>query len=379
MKINRKTMLASLFSTLLAGPVFADEVIERIESGLELYQRGDVGAAIAEMEAALENMRARPSSGATTDQTTAPAATNTATGTVADDPAIAERTIDETVFYGLLEFTIQEMNVIDLDAELEPHQPPRGMELVCPTRVFNTTRDNAAPSSVRMALQWHDPTTGDSFVTAAQSDFRTVPGEASTSGEVRVRLTPQDLERFDDASAHLVVGQPGRTPAIVPIGADAERVSRLPRPQQTDGWTFVVEGEDARFRRNFEDTVTITDAEVMWVHGNRALDDGYSLLELTYTVENNSSAQTCSQRREGSWRLTLPNGDAVTDLRVSERCVGQGETVEGIMTGFLIPSEDFAGDYVLAHRRGGGGDSDPWGEVAITLEAGAGVPFSDRR
>jgi len=50
--------------------------------------------------------------------------------------------------------------------------------------------------------------------------------------------------------------------------------------------------------------------------------------------QEHSSAQTCSQRREGGWRLPLP----VTDLRVAERCVGMGETVEGILTGFMIPT-----------------------------------------
>ncbi len=292
---------------------------------------------------------------------------------------IAERNIDQVAYFNRLEFLIQEMRVNDLDADLEPEQRPRGVELIFPARVFNTTRATAQPGNVRPTLQWTDPATGDSFAVNGQADFSAVPGEARTSGEFRFHVSPRDRERFDEHSAHLVFGQLGRTPAVVAIGADVQGHSRLPIPQDTEGWTFVVEGDMPRLRRSFEDTVTITRAEVMWMHGNVALEDGTSLLEITYTVENNSTAQSCSQRGEGGWRLTLPNGDAVTDLRVSERCVAQGDRVEGIMTGFLIPTEDFAGDYVLAHQRGSGSDADPWGEVEITLTAGEGVVFLDRR
>lgn len=376
MNIRSKALVVGLFATTLVTPIGADDVIERIESGLKLYQEREFDAAIAEMEVVIQELRVH--AGEAVDVLDPPGSA-IESDKEAGPPAIAERAIDVTVYYGLLEFTVQEMRVNDLDVDLEPDQRPRGVELTFPVRVFNTTAHTAEPGTVRMALQWQDPESGDSFIVAAQSDFRPVPSQSSTSGEARVHLSPQDREMFDDASAHLVVGQPRRTAAIVPIGSGVEVVSRLPVPQVTEGWTFVVEGEDARFRRSFEDTVTISDAEVMWIHESRALDDGNSLLEIAYTVENNSSAQTCSQRREGGWRLTLPNGDSVTDLRVSERCVGMGETVEGILTGFMIPAEDFAGQYVLAHRRGGGGESDPWGEVTITLESGAGARFADRR
>ncbi|MGY6553132.1 MAG: hypothetical protein ACXIUM_01290 [Wenzhouxiangella sp.] len=292
---------------------------------------------------------------------------------------IAEREIEQTAYFNRLEFLVQEMRVNDLDAELEPDGRPRGVELIFPTRVFNTTRATAQPGHVRPVLQWTDPATGDSFAVNAQPDFSAVPGEARTSGEFRFHVSPRDRERFDEGSAHLVFGQAGRTPAIVAIGSEVEGHSRLPVPQETEGWSFVVEGDMPRLRRSFEDTVTITRAEVMWMHGNNPLEDGTSLLEITYTVENNSTAQSCSQRGEGGWRLTLPNGDAVTDLRVSERCVAQGDRVEGIMTGFLIPTEDFAGEYVLAHRRGSGSDSDPWGELEITVTDGEGAVFLDRR
>ncbi len=376
MKVQNKAVIAGLVAAALAAPIGADDVADRIEAGLKLYQEQEFGAAIVELESVIQQLRAL--AGESAEDLEATGATQESEKE-AGPPAIAEREIDATVYYGLLEFTVVEMRVNDLDADLEPDQRPRGVELIFPVQVFNTTANTAAPNTVRMALQWQDPESGDSFVVAAQSDFRSVPGQSRTSGEVRVHLSPRDRDTFDDASAHLVVGHPGRTAAIVPVGSGVEVVSRLPVPQTTDGWAFAVEGEDTRFRRNFDDMVTVTAAEVMWVHGNLALDDGNSLLEITYTVENNSSAQTCSQRREGGWRLTLPNGDSVTDLRVSERCVARGDTVEGIMTGFIIPTESFAGEYVLAHRRGGGGESDPWGEVAITLKSDGGARFADRR
>ena len=297
----------------------------------------------------------------------------------AERRVIAEREIEQVAYFNRLEFLVQEMRVNDLDAELEPEQRPRGVELIFSAQVFNTTRAMAQPGNVRPVLQWIDPATGDSFAVIGQPDFSAVPGEARTSGEFRFHVSPRERERFDEGSAHLVFGTAGRTAPIVAIGSEVEGRSRLPIPQESDGWAFVVEGDIPQLRRSFEDTVTITRAEVMWMHGNSALEDGASLLEITYTIDNNSTAQSCSQRGEGGWRLTFPNGDAVTDLRVSERCVAQGDRVEGIMTGFLIPTEDFAGDYVLAHRRGSGSDSDPWGEVGITLTAGEGVVFLDRR
>jgi hypothetical protein len=294
----------------------------------------------------------------------------------ADFPTIEERVIDQAVQYGVIEWSVEEMVVVDLDADLQPGEQPQGVELTFPTRVYNAGGNTASVTTTPIALQWDDPGTGDTFTVAVQADFRDVPAESFTSGELRALLPPDDRAIFDDDSAYLLVGRPGVTPATVPIGSGVEAVDRLPVPQDTEGWTFEIEGEDTA-RRAIADTVIVTGAEVRWSGPEgQPLEDGNSLLQIAYTIENRGEGQTCSQRSEGGWRLTLPDGDGVNDLRVSERCVAAGDTVTGILTGFIIPTEEFAGDYELLHRRGSGA-TDPAGEVSITLVDGEGVRLSE--
>lgn len=294
----------------------------------------------------------------------------------ADFPTIAERPIDAAVLYGTIEWEVQEMMVVDLDADLEPGEQPRGVEITFPTRLYNAGGSTASLVTAPVELRWDDPSTGDTFTVPVETDFRDVPAESFTSGELRTVLTPEDRVIFDDDTARLMIGRGGVTPAIVPIGGGVELVDRLPVQQDTDGWTFEIEGEDTA-RRVLADTVIVTGAEVRWSGPEgQPLEDGNSLLQIAYTIENRGEGQTCSQRSEGAWRLTLPNGDSVNDLRVSERCVAAGDTVTGILTGFLLPTEDFAGDYELLHRRGSGA-TDPEGEVAITLTDGEGVRLSE--
>ena len=53
-----KTAMAATALTLaLAQGALADEVIEQVELGLELYQEEEFGAAITELEFAIEDMR----------------------------------------------------------------------------------------------------------------------------------------------------------------------------------------------------------------------------------------------------------------------------------------------------------------------------------
>jgi hypothetical protein len=61
----RSISLACLTSaTLLASPVIAnDKVVEQIDLGLELYQQGDYGAAITELEFAINDIRKMMSAG----------------------------------------------------------------------------------------------------------------------------------------------------------------------------------------------------------------------------------------------------------------------------------------------------------------------------
>lgn len=294
----------------------------------------------------------------------------------ADFPTIEERTIDAVVQYGVIEWDIQEMTVVDLDADLQPGEEPQGVEITFPTRVFNAGGGTASINRTPISLQWTDDV-GDTFTVSAEADFRDVPAESFTSGEVRVHLDHEDRMLFDHDTAYLLVGQPGATPAVVPIGAAVEPVTRLIVRQDTDGWTFRIEGEDTG-RQTIDDTITVVDAHVRWSDPDgRPLQDGNALLQINYTIENNGSAQTCSARGQGGWRLTLPDGDAVNDVGVTERCAGPGDTVTDVFTRFIIPSEEFAGEYVLWHGRRSGA-TEPSGEIGITLVDAEGSRLSER-
>lgn len=283
----------------------------------------------------------------------------------ADFPTIDERTIDVAVQYGVIEWEIQEMLVVDLDADLQPGEQPQGVEITFPSRVFNAGGGTASVNNTPIALQWDDAA-GDTFTVSVQADFRDVPADSFTSGELRVHLTHDDRTLFDDDNAYLLVGQPGVTPAVVPIGSAVEPVTRLLARQDTDGWVLEIEGEDTG-RQSMIDTITVTDAHVRWSDPDgRPLEDGFSLLQITYTIENRGEAQTCSARGQGGWRLTLPDGDAVNDTGVTERCAASGDTVTDVFTRFVIPTEDFAGEYQLWHERRSGA-TEPSDEIEITL------------
>lgn len=51
------TLTAGLLATTLSAPVAADDVREQIDTGLELYQEQDYGAAITELEFAISDIR----------------------------------------------------------------------------------------------------------------------------------------------------------------------------------------------------------------------------------------------------------------------------------------------------------------------------------
>lgn len=295
----------------------------------------------------------------------------------ADFPPIAERSIDAVVVHGSLEWEVQEMIVVDLDADIQPGDRPQGVELTFPARVFNAGSSTAAITGQLVELQWEEPATGDAFAARGQIEFREIPARSFSSGEIIVQLSPEDRQIFVADTAALVFGRAGITQSVVPVGDAAELVARFPVPQDTTGWELNIEGPmDAR--RNVDDVITVTDAIVRWSDPElRPLEDGNVLLELTYTIENRSEGQTCSQRGEGAWRLTLPNGDSINDMRVSERCAAQDDTVTGVLTGFTIPTEDFPGEYRLSHQRGSGGSDDPSDEITITLTADGGLRWSE--
>ncbi len=273
---------------------------------------------------------------------------------------IDEREIDVAVHQSGLEWTVQELTVVDLDEGAD--EPVQGLELTFATQVLNPGSDTVMPSS-SAALRWDDPDTGDTIEVGSQPDFREVPGDSSTTGAFVVTMAPSDLEVFDEASARLIIGQSGQSAAQIPLGTDAELIDRFP-VQQDDlvGATFQVD----------EVEVTITAAETRWDRGNgNQVEDGLTLLELTYDMTA-SGSQSCSTRGTGAWALTLPSGDGVVDLGVSERCVRGGETETDVRTGFDIEG-DVAGEYTLRHERG-----DDTDEVTFTLDEGDGARADER-
>lgn len=288
----------------------------------------------------------------------------------ADDPGAASetgpaavdgRSLDVTVHHGGVEWTVQELTVVDLDEGEE--QRTRGLELTFVTQVVNPLSETVQPGSAS-ALRWDDPDTGDTLEVRGQADFREVPGESSTTGAFVVTVPPADLEAYDDASARLVIGDSGRSAAQVPIGSDAELIDRLPIPQDDlVGTTLDVDGVE----------VTIVAAEVRWDEfDGRHVADGEALLELTYDLDNDSGSQSCSTRGTGGWALTRPNGDSIVDLGVTERCVRDGERETGVLTGFLLEG-DLAGDHTVRHERAG--DTD---EATFAIVEGDGVRADDR-
>ncbi len=268
---------------------------------------------------------------------------------------IDPRSIDVTVHHGGLEYTVEELAIVDVD---EVH----GTELVFATSVFNPASSSATPAPP-IALRWDEPGTDNVVEVNGRGEFRQIPGNSSSSGEIIVPLRPDDLEVFDDRSARLLIGASGRSAAQVAVGGEAVTIDRLPVQQPLEDETFDVDGV----------VVTITEAEVRWDNPNGShVDDGTALLELTYRIENQSDSQSCSTRGEGAFNLTLPDGDAIIDLGVSERCVRGDQTETDVLTGFLI-DEDYAGDYTLVHERGDDAD-----EISFTLVEGEGARADER-
>lgn len=278
---------------------------------------------------------------------------------------IAGRAIDVSVHHLGLEYTIAQLTVVDLDAEAsadgEVDQRVHGLELTFDASVFNPGSDTATPA-LPVSMRWDEPGTGNVIDVSGRAEFRQVPGDASSSGEIVVPLAPRDLEQYDDASARLILGHSGSSAAQVPIGAEAELVDRFPVQQPLVGERFDVD----------DVLVTITAAEVRWDYGNSHVEDGVALLELTYDLEERSGSQSCSTRGQGAFALMLPSGDGIVDEGVTERCVRGDQTETDVRTGFLIDG-DYAGEYTLRHERG-----DDQDEVTFTLIEAAGSPAAER-
>lgn len=365
MRTFRATTIAAAAAGLLLVGCGGDEAIGQLT---------DAFSEAAEDDAADEETDAEPVESDETDETDETDGSDTgetddagaSEQPAADVTTVDGRTIDETVHYAGLEYTVAGMTAVDLDAEASPDgqvdNRVRGIELTFDVSVFNPGNDTVMPSPP-ISLRWDETGTGNVVDVSGRAEFRQVPGDSSSSGEIVVTVPPADLEVYDDASARLILGQSGHSAAQVPVGSDAEIITRFPVQQPFVGESFNVSGVE----------VTITAAEVRWDYtGNSHLEDGQALLELTYTMDNQSDSQSCSTRGQGAFALTLPSGDGIVDEGVTERCVSGGEAETDVRTGFLIDG-DYAGDYTLRHERGGEQD-----EITFTLVAEEGVPSSER-
>lgn len=272
--------------------------------------------------------------------------------------------VSGTVRYGQFEYTLQGAEAVDLDVDEDGQVGERrlGAELTFEIQVLNTGDGTGMPGAP-MSVRWEVPDTGDAVTVSAQPDFREVPADATTTGEVTATLPPSDLEVWDGASARLVIGHDGRSPAQLPLGADAELVDRFPVPQPFEGTTLEADGV----------TVTITAAELRWDNPDGShVDDGEVVLELRYDMVGGDS-QSCSTRGSGAWALTLPSGDSIVDLGVSERCVRGGETETDVLTGFALDVDDSEGSVTLTHERG-----DEQDQAELELVHGDGLPAAER-
>lgn len=363
MRRIRSTTAAIAAAALLLAGCGADDVADTISSVTDAVDDG-----------ATEEIETTEPDAATADGDTSDVEAGSDDADVgsddadAGDPATAEvvvegRAIDATVFHSGLEYTVAELSVVDLDADTTDGSADRvqGLMLTFDVSVFNSRPDTVNPS-VPVSLRWDEPGTGNVVDVTGRGEFRQVPGDSSSSGQILVQLGPDDLEVYDDASARLIVGRSGQSPAQVPVGSNAELIDRFPVPQPVQIEPFDVEGV----------LVTVTGIEVRWDELDRHVDDGTALLELTYTMDNQSDNQSCSSRNGGAWPLTLPNGDSIVELGVSERCVLGEQVVTDVLTGLLIGA-DYAGDYTLRHVRG-----DDVDEHTITLVDGPGVRAADR-
>ena len=253
---------------------------------------------------------------------------------------IADRSLDVAVFHGGLEFQFREMTVTDLDAEASSDgnvdSRSRGLEFTFDVDAHNHLHDTYTPN-MPVSLRWDEPGTGNVIDLSSTLDFRQVPSGASASGTITVTIPPAELDIYDEDSARLVLGSGHQANAQVPLGSGSELITRAPVNQpQLEGVTLEAGPV----------SIVLEGGELMWHQGGNQVAEDEPLLELYFTVTNDAEYQACFPRGEGrTLSLTDASGSAYVDLRVGERCVGSGATIDNV-TGFTFDS-DYAGDYTL--------------------------------
>lgn len=283
-----------------------------------------------------------------------------------DPLPVASQPIDTTVHANGLEYTIEAMDVIDLDAEAEQETRMQGASLVFNGSVTNPGSDSAA-SNTPVTLQWEDPNSGHSFETTGRASSDAVPGGASGPLEIELNLGVDHLETFEAGTALLILGQPGASPAQIPLG-DGEPITRIPVPQpDLAGQSFDIDGQV---------TVTIEEADLRWDIDGGA-EDGTAVLDLTVELANDSGGQRCWSRGTGNnFSLVQADGTGTVDMSMSDRgCTASGDRSVS-RTGILV-HEEFAGDYTLTHDHGI--DFDEFEEsIEFTMVDEPGVLLSER-
>ncbi len=245
--------------------------------------------------------------------------------------------LNESAYFQGLEYEFGRL------ATVEPHGASAlGTDLTVEVTVTNEWSETYMPQAPA-SLRWDEPGTGNTIEVSGRAELRQVPGGSSASGEYVFQVSEQDAELFDEDSARLVLGESGSATSQVPVGSEAELIPRLP----------IVQAELADDVLELGPVNVIVDqVEVKWSHGTPdqpQVPEGQAAVVVSYTLNNTGDDQACAARGAGdTFSLISSDGAGFPDLRVSERCVGGGQSVEST-TGFTI-DEPFDGDYSLTMR-----------------------------
>lgn len=255
-----------------------------------------------------------------------------------EEVSVMGRSIDATVHYSGLEYTIGQMTVTDHDEGQDMRI--RGLTLDFDVSVSNDWSDSQMPN-VPIALQWDEEGTGHVVEVNGQADLRQVPAGASASGAFSVNIGVDDLDTYNDQTARLLLGRSGQAQAQVPVGPQAELVTLFPVAQDHLVGEVLETGPVP---------IIIESAHVQWNLGNSnagQVENGTVLFEMGLTMDNTSEHQVCLSRGQGSnFSLVAAGGEGYVDMGVSDRCASGGQAID-VWTGLTI-DEDYAGNYTLS-------------------------------
>lgn len=281
-------------------------------------------------------------------------------------PVVAQ-SIELTVHSNGLEYTIDDLEVVDLDAEAGNDTRMQGAQLTFNGSAVNPS-SGSANSSGMVYLQWQDEA-GHSHQAMGQIDGATVPGgNASTPISLDITLNPEQLDTFDHGSAVVLFGTEGRSRAQLPLGS-SELITRIPVQQaELVGQSFEVDGEV---------TVTIEEADLRWDIGG-GVDDGQAILEIVVSKQNDTSGQVCWSRGEANnFTLLSASGVGTADLSMSDRgCTAAGQSHTSV-TGIPV-HEPFAGDYTITLDYSTTGVGSSQVPLEFTMLEEPAVPLSQR-